>query len=552
MAKIHQQNLRKSALAAVTNKNYPEAKILYTKILIASPKDSQALSNLAITLDGLGEYAEFHKVALRGLEITPDDISVINYVAISEYKLGRHQAAYDRLKATLPYHKMRFDTAMNLCTITGELGLDKEGLIYALEGVQLRPTSAVAHNNLGSAFITMGNNVEARMCFETSLILDSKNPSALVNLGVLANKSGEHLAAFDFFSNGLKVTIPSDHLEICRIKFFLALSQMACGQLEEAWSNYEFGWHLHSGNGRNPNRSFEVPRWEGQPIAGKKIMVWREQGLGDELFFFTAVKDLIALGADVIIECDVRLVDLLQRSYPTANVRLQQYFKQSRASYINDFEYQIPAGSLFGRFRSSISMFHKSGPYLVPAQDKVSNFEIRLGQRGNSLRVGICWRSGDVNAMRNRHYSALSAWGGVICTSNVQIVNLQYGDTVNEVAAAEDAFGRSLNSWTDLDRKNDLDELAALISTLDLVITVGTAVAQISAAIGVPVWLLHVTQDWPQFGQTNYPVYPNVTMIKAPVGGSVSDLLAGEVPEKLAQLVNASNVTDVIEFKKLH
>ena len=552
MAKVSEK-IRQRALVAIVDKNYAEAKLLYDRVLAIDPRDAQALGNLSISLDALGDYEEFHKVALRALEIQPEDMSVINKVAISEYKLGRHQAAYDRLTAMVKSRKMTFETAMNLCSISGELGLDKEGLTFALEALQLQPTSSIAHNNLGSAFMTMGLMDEARHCFETTLMIEPENSSGLVNLGVIANKTGNHLTSADFFKRALAETIQTDTLEISRIRFFLALTQMASGELEDAWNNYEFGWNLHSGSGRNPNRTFEVPRWAGQPVAGKKVLVWREQGLGDELFFFSAVKSLVALGADVIIECDPRLVDLLQRSYPTALVRGQQFFAAPPLnSYMNDFEYQIPAGSLFGHFRPSIGAFHESGPYLVPAPNKVSNFEKRLGQRGQLLRVGICWRSNALQASRIVHYSALSAWGGVLGASNVQIVNLQYGDTVKEVADAEAAFGVSLNSWTDIDRKDDLDELAALISTLDLVITVGTAVAQISAAIGVPVWLLHVTQDWPQFGQTNYPVYPNVTMIKAPVGGSVSDLLAGEVPEKLAQLVNASNVTDVIEFKKLH
>jgi Flp pilus assembly protein TadD len=543
MAKVSQK-LRSSALKAVLSHKFEEAIDLYRKILSKDPRDGQALNNLAIAYDSLGRYEEFFDTAVLALKVSPNDVDVVNVVAVAEYKLGRHEASYKRLLDAVERFGMAYETAMNLCSVCGELNLHTEGLRYALEAVQLNPTKPSAHNNLGSAFMSLGKEAEAKHCFETTLILEPDNPFAHTNIGVLENKSGHHESALAHFQKSLDLMPAVETLDSVRNRFFMGLSQLALGQLEAGWANYEFGWQMPSGNGRNPKRTFQVPRWTGESLVEKSILVWREQGLGDEIFFFTAVRDLLSLGGNVIIECDPRIVPTLRRSYPTATVRPQQYYAvPPHKSFHNDFDFQIPVGSLFAHFRKSAEDFKKSGPYFVVSEENARVFDTRLGPRGQSLRVGICWRSGDLSATRNVHYSPLSAWENVFAVEGVQFVNLQYGDTAKEVMGAESECGVSLNSWSDINRKDDLDEVAALISQLDLVITVGTAVAQIAAAVGVPVWLMHVSQDWPQFGQKTYPVYPNVEMLRVPPGGSVAELLETSVPALLSELVQQRAVT---------
>jgi tetratricopeptide (TPR) repeat protein len=541
MAKVSPK-LRSQAIDAVLKGRYEEAVSLYEKLLAIVPRDSQALNNIAIAYDALGRYDKFYEMALRGLDVAPDDVGMINVVAIAEYKLGMHKAAYERLMRGVDTHGMTYEIAMNLCSVCGELELHSEGLKYALDAVQLSPTKPSAHNNLGSAFMSLGKTEEAKHCFETTLILEKDNAFAHTNLGVLLNKESKHIEAIERFEKALKLLPTYETQDTSRNRFFMGLSQLAIGNLEEGWLNYEYGWKLPSNNGRNPKRTFDVPCWKGEDLSGKTILVWREQGLGDEIFFFSAVKHLFALGGRVIIECDPRLVPTLQRSYPTSVVRAQTYYLASpHKSFYSDFDYQIPAGSLFAHFYNETSKFNESGPYIKVPEHNVKVFDERLGPRNGALRVGICWRSGDLNATRNVHYSALSDWEEIFKIQGLQFINLQYGEVRKEVQMAETEYEISLNNWSDIDRKDNLDELAALISTLDLVISVGTAVAQISAAVGVPVWLMHIGNDWPQFGQANYPVYPNVKMIKAQNNVGIPGLLKSSIPMLLKRMV-AENI----------
>ena len=538
MLKVTQKELNK-AFQALARKDFIRATKSYEKLYSIDKKHHQILGNLAYCYDAIGRYEDFFNISIEALTYYPKDLSLIQKAAVAEHKLGRHRAAYDRLLNCIETHGLTYETAMNMCTVVGELGMNKEGLKYAIEAVNLRPDSAAAHNNLGAVFLTMNRQNDAIICFETALLLDKKNVNAYVNIGVIYNKQGVHEKAIHNFLLALNYVSPTDSFEINRIKFFLGLSQLAVGQLKEGWENYEAGWLLKTGNARNPQRTFEKDRWTGQVLGKKRLLVWREQGLGDEIFFMSAIPYLLKSepNVDLIVECDPRLIEVVQRSFPTATVRSQQYYATVPYKPLrDDYDFQIPVGSLFAHYHQDIGSFKDSAPYLKVSKESKTLFNDRLGDRNSSLRVGICWRSGLIDASRNHHYSALSDWGSVFKVPNIQFVNLQYGDTRNEVSNAEVEFGVSLNSWSDIDRKNDLDNLSALISTLDLVISVGTAVAQISAAVGVPVWFLHVTQDWPQFGQSSYPAYPNVQMLRAPLGGGVVDLLHSLVPKQLAEL----------------
>lgn len=539
MLKVSKKELS-NAFQALTRKDFIRATKSYEKLYLKDKKHIQILGNLAYCYDAIGRYEDFFKISIEALTYYPEDLSLIQKAAVAEHKLGRHRAAYDRLLKCIETHGLTYETAMNMCTVVGELGMNKEGLKYAIEAVHLRPTSAAAHNNLGAVFLTMNRQSDAITCFETALLLDNKNVNAYVNIGVIYNKQGIHEQAIHNFLLALDYVSPTDIFEISRIKFFLGLSQLSIGQLKEGWENYETGWLLKTGNGRNPQRTFEKDRWAGQALANKRLLVWREQGLGDEIFFMSAIPYLLRFepNVDLIVECDPRLIELVQRSFPSAEVRSQQYYASAPYKPLHhDYDYQIPVGSLFAHYHQDLDSFKTSAPYLQASSTAKTIFNNRLGNRNGSLRVGICWRSGLIDASRNHHYSSLSDWSAVFKVPKIQFVNLQYGDTRNEVSNAEAEFGVSLNSWSDIDRKNDLDNLSALISTLDLVISVGTAVAQISAAVGVPVWLLHVTQDWPQFGQSSYPAYPNVQTLRAPPGGGVVDLLQSTVPNQLAELV---------------
>ena len=141
------------------------------------------------------------------------------------------------------------------------------------------------------------------------------------------------------------------------------------------------------------------------------------------------------------------------------------------------------------------------------------------------MKVGIAWRSGLMTAERVGAYSALQDWAPVFALPGVVFVNLQYGDCAAELEDARTRFGVAIHTWPDLNLKDDLDDLAALMSGLDLVITPASSVGEMAGGLGVPVWRFGPAGDWTALGTGVRPWFPTMSLIVAPPGAPASGAL---------------------------
>jgi len=196
-------------------------------------------------------------------------------------------------------------------------------------------------------------------------------------------------------------------------------------------------------------------------------------------------------------------------------------------SLFNDFDYHIPLGSLAGLYRQTLQDFDRSLPYVVTDAAVKDRFSQRLAGFEGKLKVGICWRSGLLNADRNKNYTAIIDWGKILELPNCVFVNLQYGDCEAELIEAENRFGISILRWPDLDLKNHIDDSLALIECLDLVVTTGTAVHSMAGSLGKPT--LMMLGEWcvGNFGTDYYPWNPNTRCFVS----SQDKILATVIPE---------------------
>jgi ADP-heptose:LPS heptosyltransferase len=237
------------------------------------------------------------------------------------------------------------------------------------------------------------------------------------------------------------------------------------------------------------------------------------------------MKGIMQSNLNFIVECEPRLISIFSRAFPDFKIRppcVNDDILLSSAS--DDYDYHLPMGSLMKHTISKLEDFEKLGPYLKVDPTLVFEFENRLSKISNKKRIGICWKSGNLNAERNIHYTNLIDWKIIFETPECEFINLQYGDCEAEIIEAEDFFNLKIVRFADLDLKNDFESTLALISRLDLVITVGTAVSQQAAAIGIPVVLM-MQRDWSNFGTDYYPFYENVVSLFPPKGGIVAECL---------------------------
>lgn len=164
-----------------------------------------------------------------------------------------------------------------------------------------------------------------------------------------------------------------------------------------------------------------------------------------------------------------------------------------------------------GMFRQTLDDFRNTSSYVVPNAERKSDFSERLAKLPNRIKIGICWRSGILNAERNDYYTSISDWESVLKLKNVDFINLQYGDCNAEIDNVAEHFGVTMHQWPDLDLKNDLDGVFSLMSCLDHVVTVDTAVSAMAPAVGTPTSVLLPDNSWFLFGSDEYLIFPKLT-----------------------------------------
>jgi hypothetical protein len=257
------------------------------------------------------------------------------------------------------------------------------------------------------------------------------------------------------------------------------------------------------------------------------LLVWREQGLGDELLFLTCVGDLVAAGAELTLVVSARLVTLVGRAFP--GVRVVGDGAEALAGAAG-FDWQVPLGSLPRWVRGSRAAFPATGgAYLVPAADQVAKWRTRLaalGPGGRGRRVGVCWRSGLATAARQRHYAPLGAWGALWRVPGVEWVSLQYDECGAEVEAVAAAHGVRLHRWAGEDLRDDLESVVGLVAALDAVVVAPTAVSSVAGAVGVRGWQVDSGSDWTALGEAVSPWWPTLGVERRAAGEPWEAVLA--------------------------
>jgi hypothetical protein len=192
---------------------------------------------------------------------------------------------------------------------------------------------------------------------------------------------------------------------------------------------------------------------------------------------------------------------------------------------MNDFDYHLPIGSLPRLLMSSVDVLGDAPPLLNPDPADVAKFAGRLAEyRGNKL-VGICWRSHKLSATRNKKYTALEDWHGILSTPGAIFVNLQYGECGEELQQIERELGVNVLRWADLDLMNDFSGVAALIKNLDLVISISSAVVPLAGAVAAPT-LCMTHQNWVLLGEKKiYPWFSSVTPVTLPQSEPIATAL---------------------------
>jgi hypothetical protein len=262
-------------------------------------------------------------------------------------------------------------------------------------------------------------------------------------------------------------------------------------------------------------RAYPQPAWTGEKLASGSLLLWGEQGVGDEIMFAGLVPDALRTGNHCILDCEPRLNPLFTRSFPGVQV-VSGCGPGLRPEL--EIAAQLPTGSLPGLFRKSSAEFAATkSPYLVADPAEREQFRGRYAD-GRRL-IGLAWQTNNRKTARFRSIS-LSRFAPLFALPDTRWVSLQYGrhgKLENQIQAASAPL---LFDHT-VDQLKNIDAFAAQVAALDLVITIDNSTAHLAGALGVPVWvMLPFAPDWRWLlEREDSPWYPAVRLFRQPQPG---------------------------------
>ena len=365
----------------------------------------------------------------------------------------------------------------NLGTTLEQWGRLDEAITVYKAGIKLAPRDWILHNNLGSCHARMGCLALAIQAFEKALKFGGDTAELLTNYAATLADTGQFEKAEPFFKRALERDLTPSALQ-----FSYGAQLQKQGRWKEGWHYYERRF-LKSTWSVRP-RYFPQPVWDGAAAAGKSLLLWGEQGIGDEIRFASMIPDVIAQGAEVTVECAPKLATLFARSFPGATIEAAPF--ASAESGETSFDGQLPMGSLGSFYRDAAETFPRTIGYLTPDPERRAEFARRVQSLGSGPKIGLCWRSGLAGAFRNDYYTSIRELGPMLKVPGITFVNLQYDVRDEEIQEAKSRFGIDLHCLEGLDLRDDLDGAAALTATLDLVVSAATSVSCMGGALGVP------------------------------------------------------------------
>lgn len=370
----------------------------------------------------------------------------------------------------------------------------------------------------GASYRSIGKYKEALRDFAMAFVIDPYHGVAYSNYANSLREFGKPDLAIPFLQTAIKLNNTDE-----QIKLNLAVSYLALGEFDKAWEYYESRWYFNATTSFKPQ--LPGPEFNGtQDVKNKIVLVYGEQGFGDNIQFARYLTILENRGAKVIFACRPQLVKFLSYNFPNVHV-------YESTDSIPPYDYHVPLMSLPQVFGTTIDTIPSPEKYLIAPPDAIKKWADKLGPK-SKLRVGITWTGTKVafiTKFRRMPLTEMVRLG----SANVQLVNVTYDVTPEEKKIMAD------NNILDFSPHiTDFEDNAALIANLDLVVTVDTVTAHLAGALGVPTWVLLANYgcDWRWFlHRTDSPFYTCVKLFRQKEDSTWSPLIA-EISTILSKL----------------
>jgi tetratricopeptide (TPR) repeat protein len=450
------------------------------KYLKTHPADAQAISILALAYFDLKNYTKARTLMERSITMRGDSPHLYYNLGKTHFALQSYANAVTAYDTAIRLQPGYVDALIGKAVSHKELKEFEIAACALEQAILLEPRRAESHFFYGNVMRAMGNTQDAIDAYKTALSINPEYIEALINCATSLKDINSLEDSLLYYNKALALS--PNHPEG---NYNKALTLLMDGQLSLGWNLYE--WRLYPSELLIKNVRAKIiqkaPEWDGIPFNGH-LLVMVEQGLGDQIFFANMLSDL-RLDVKEITACiDQRLIPILKRSFPEI-----KFLSDTEVELENNFDAQIYLGSLGRFYRSDNESFTKIRcPYLIADSGRATQIRAQIKQ-GNRLLCGISWRSKNSQHGELKSLS-LETLSQPLSLTEVDFVDLQYGDTQAERQDFEAKTGIHIKKLDEIDNFTDIDDLAALIKACDIIVTVSNTTAHLAAALGKPTLVL--------------------------------------------------------------
>ncbi len=475
-----------------------EAITACAKAIQLQPNLAEAHNQLGVALGAQGRLAEAVAAFEKAVKLRPGYAVAHNNLGIALRTMGRLDDAAAAYRRAIRIQPDYIEAINDLGNILETLGRSDEAIAAFRQAILAAPGDADLHNNLGIALREKGRIEEAVGSYSRAIALDPRHAEAHHNLGNALGQLGRLDDAQAACSRALEIN-PQD----AQAKFLSGTLHLLAGEFSLGWPRYEERWDIPEAT--SPRRDFAQPMWDGSALEGRRVLIHEEQGFGDAIQFIRYAPLVAEFGGQVILECSGSLAEVFSTVKGVGQIVVA-------GEPLPHFDLHIPMMSLPLTFGTTVESIPQNVPYISDDAARCEFWRAWLAENDAALKVGIVWGGRTDTTQRSLRSVRLRDWLPIFRVPDVDFVSLQVGRGIEQIKQlpgrqpVRDASGHI----------EDFADTAALVSQLDLVIAVDTAVAHLAGALGKPVWvLLPFAPDWRwMLGREDSPWYPSMRLFR--------------------------------------
>lgn len=479
-----------------------------------------------LKLAAQGRHVEAIEAFEQALARKPDDTRTLFALGNTARALGMAEAAEQFYNRVLAIEPGRLEALVNLANLMRADGRFAAAEALLAPALAADPQAPELWLTLGSVYRETGETARARDHYRQAIVLKPDYAAALVNLADILADDGEKDEALVLYDGALQSEPDNAQARLNR-----AVLRLLHGDLPDGWRDYAARLKVP---GKVPLPDHGLPRWTGTSLKKTRLLVTAEQGIGDQIMFASMIPDLLqraaADGGSVLLECEPRLVALFARSFPRAAVKPCQietgggkiHARYGWLKAAGGARMAVEMGTLPRYLRDNIARFPAPNTYLRADPAEQERWRGAFAPLPRPL-VGLCWRSGSAGGSRALQYAPLEHWAAFVRDLGGTPVSVQYDATPEEIAKLSEMSGRDIAELEQIDQKNEIDRTAAMLSTLDAVVSAPTAVSWLAAGAGVPTLKVLYDTSWTSFGEAFEPFAPAALCLRPARRGDWAD-----------------------------